>query len=102
MARWTGSDVAEFGSVIMRHATKMERLVADLLRLARLDAHQETLTLAPCDLDSVFEGIVQDLKPLIDSKRQQVVIHVARRRRTAWWRTAASSTTSSATWSRTP
>ncbi len=72
-----GRDVAEFGSVINRHATKMERLVADLLRLARLDAQQETLTLAPCELDSVFQDIIQDLKPLIDSKRQQVVIHVA-------------------------
>ena len=72
-----GRDVSEFGSVITRHATKMERLVADLLRLARLDAHQETLTLGSCDLKTVFEGIVQDLKPLIDPKRQQVVIHVA-------------------------
>ena len=70
-------DVAEFGSVITRHATKMERLVADLLRLARLDAHQETLALAPCDLKGVFEDIVEDLKPLIDSKRQQVAIHIA-------------------------
>jgi len=72
-----GCDVAEFGSVINRHATKMERLVTDLLRLARLDAQQETLTLAPCELDSVFQDVIQDLKPLIDSKRQQVVIHVA-------------------------
>ena len=44
-------DVVEFGSVITRHATKMERLVADLLRLARLDAQQETLSLTPCDID---------------------------------------------------
>ena len=72
-----GRDVAEFGSVINRHATKMERLVADLLRLARLDAHQETLTIAPCELEGVFEDVVQDLKPLIDSKRQQVAIHIA-------------------------
>jgi two-component system, OmpR family, phosphate regulon sensor histidine kinase PhoR len=71
------ADVAEFGSVITRHATKMERLVADLLRLARLDAHQETLALAPCDLKGVFEDIVEDLKPLIESKRQRVVIHIA-------------------------
>jgi two-component system phosphate regulon sensor histidine kinase PhoR len=69
--------VTEFGSVINRHATKMERLVTDLLRLARLDAQQETLTLAPCKLEDVFDGIVQDLQPLIESKRQQVVIHIA-------------------------
>jgi two-component system, OmpR family, phosphate regulon sensor histidine kinase PhoR len=70
-------DVAEFGSVINRHATKMERLVADLLRLARLDAQQETLTLASFELEGVFEDVVQNLKPLIDAKRQQVVIHIA-------------------------
>ena len=70
-------DVAEFGSVINRHATKMERLVTDLLRLARLDAHQETLTVVPCELEAVFEDIVQDLRPLIDAKRQRVVIHIA-------------------------
>jgi two-component system phosphate regulon sensor histidine kinase PhoR len=72
-----GREVTEFGSVINRHATKMERLVTDLLRLARLDAQQETLTLAPCKLEDVFDGIVQDLQPLIESKRQQVVIHIA-------------------------
>jgi two-component system phosphate regulon sensor histidine kinase PhoR len=72
-----GREVTEFGSVINRHATKMERLVADLLRLARLDAQQETLTLAPCKLEDVFDGIAQDLQPLIESKRQQVVIHIA-------------------------
>jgi two-component system phosphate regulon sensor histidine kinase PhoR len=70
-------DVSEFGSVINRHAAKMERLVTDLLRLARLDARQETLSLAPCDLKAVFAGIVEDLHPLIEAKRQQVVIHVA-------------------------
>ena len=32
-----------FLDIIMRHALRMERLVKDLLRLARLDAGQETL-----------------------------------------------------------
>ncbi|HEY6507619.1 MAG TPA: ATP-binding protein, partial [Vicinamibacterales bacterium] len=70
-------DVVEFGSVITRHATKMERLVADLLRLARLDAQQETLSLGPCDIERIFAGVVQDLRPLVDSKRQNVAILVA-------------------------
>jgi len=38
-----------FLEIIMRHTQRMERLVKDLLRLARLDAGQETLELIACD-----------------------------------------------------
>ena len=41
-----------FLEIIHRHATRMERLVKDLLRLARLDAGQETVDLAPCDIEA--------------------------------------------------
>ena len=99
--RWTRSDVAEFGSVINRHATKMERLVADLLRLARLDAQQETLTLAAFDLAGVFEDIVQDLQA---ADRRQAAAggdpHRAGRRHRRGGRRRRC-TTSSATWWRT-
>ena len=40
------ADAAQFLEIIARHALRMERLVSDLLRLARLDAGQETLELA--------------------------------------------------------
>jgi two-component system phosphate regulon sensor histidine kinase PhoR len=69
-------DVAEFGTVIMRHTQKMERLVADLLRLARLDAHQETLQLGACNIRQLFEGLVKDFEPLLRTRRQRVAIHV--------------------------
>ena len=39
----------EFLDIIHRHATRMERLVRDLLRLARLDAGQESVERVPCD-----------------------------------------------------
>ena len=55
----------------------MERLVNDLLRLARLDARQEALDLATCDVRQLFGGAVADLLPTIESKRQHVVIEVA-------------------------
>jgi signal transduction histidine kinase len=42
-----------------------------------LDAQQETLTLAPCELTAMFESVVEDLRPLSESKRQRMVIHVA-------------------------
>ena len=35
-----------------RHSERMERLVRDLLRLARLDAGQETLDVVSCDARS--------------------------------------------------
>ena len=39
----TADESRRFLDIIMRHALRMERLVKDLLRLARLDAGQETL-----------------------------------------------------------
>ena len=70
-------DAIEFGTVITRHATRMERLVADLLRLARLDAQQETVSLAPCEIETMFAGVVQDLRPFVEAKRQHVTVLVA-------------------------
>ena len=43
-------DSRRFLDIIMRHTLRMERLVKDLLRLARLDAGQETLELVSCDV----------------------------------------------------
>ena len=66
-----------FLEIIARHSTRMERLVKDLLRLARLDARQEALEMATCDMQQIFEAIVADLAPAIEAKRQQVSIDVA-------------------------
>jgi two-component system phosphate regulon sensor histidine kinase PhoR len=54
----------------------MERLVTDLLRLAQLDARQERLDLVASDLRQIFEGVVTDLAPAIEAKRQRVTIEV--------------------------
>ena len=66
-----------FLEIIHRHATRMERLVKDLLRLARLDAGQEAVELAPCDLDALSRGIVADLEPASSEKCQRVRLEVA-------------------------
>jgi signal transduction histidine kinase len=66
-----------FVEIIARHSLRMERLVADLLRLARLDAHQEVLDMAPCELPQIFTAVLTDLAPTIDQKRQRVVMTVA-------------------------
>ena len=65
-------DSQRFLEIIGRHTTRMERLVKDLLRLARLDARQELLDVAPCDVRQLFNTIVLDLAPAIEEKRQRV------------------------------
>ena len=64
----------QFLGVIDRHTRRMERLVRDLLRLARLDAQQETADLRPTDVRTLFRSIVSDLSEPIE--RQNVAVEV--------------------------
>ena len=66
----------KFLEIIARHTTRMERLVKDLLRLARLDARQEVLEMARCDVRQIFSGVIADLSPTIEAKKQHVAIDV--------------------------
>jgi two-component system phosphate regulon sensor histidine kinase PhoR len=66
-----------FLEIIARHSTRMERLVKDLLRLARLDAGQEALETARCDVRQIFGGVIADLSPVIEAKGQRIAIDVA-------------------------
>jgi two-component system phosphate regulon sensor histidine kinase PhoR len=61
-----------FLDIIARQSRHMERLVRDLLRLARLDAKQEVLEIAPCDLHQLFHAVEHDLAATIEAKRQRV------------------------------
>jgi len=69
-------ETRRFLEIIARHSARMERLVKDLLRLARLDARQEVLEMAACDAQQIFNAVVADLAPAIEAKRQRVSIHV--------------------------
>jgi two-component system phosphate regulon sensor histidine kinase PhoR len=71
-----------FLDIIHRHATRMERLVKDLLRLARLDAGQEAVEYAPCDVQAIADGVVADFEPLVADKRQRVTLSMAGEART--------------------
>jgi two-component system phosphate regulon sensor histidine kinase PhoR len=62
-------DRYRFVETIHRQATRMERLVTDLLRLARLDAGQELLVQGPCDVARLIADVVADFEPLISAKR---------------------------------
>jgi two-component system phosphate regulon sensor histidine kinase PhoR len=66
-----------FLDIILRHALRMERMVKDLLRLARLDAGQETLELAACDTRALIQSVAADLTPAISAREQRVEIAVA-------------------------
>ena len=73
----TADESAKFLTIISRHAFRMEGLVRDLLRLARLDAGQETITRAECRLESLINGVERDMEATLDGRRQTVEIRLA-------------------------
>ena len=74
----------KFLDIIHRHATRMERLVKDLLRLARLDAGQEAVELAPCDVEGLLQGIVTDFEPMAAREAADRSTRRSRPRRRRW------------------
>jgi two-component system, OmpR family, phosphate regulon sensor histidine kinase PhoR len=73
-----GSDAAQkFLAIISRHALRMEQLVRDLLRLARLDAGQEPLTRTSCRLDALISSVASDMQAQLDARGQTTRIAVA-------------------------
>src|SRR5204862_8051010 len=71
-----GENGRRFLETSWRQTTRMERLVTDLLRLARLDARQETLDRTACDIAQLCETVVADLAQPIEAKGQRVTIVV--------------------------
>ncbi len=75
------SDDAEsrqrFLAIIQRHATRMERLVKDLLRLALLDAGKEALDCAVVDVPALVAGVVDDLGPAAAARRVRFDVAVS-------------------------
>jgi two-component system phosphate regulon sensor histidine kinase PhoR len=70
-----GADSASarrFLEIISRHTLRMERLVRDLLRLARLDAGQEPREHVACTVSSLFAGVEADLVALSEARRVDV------------------------------
>jgi two-component system, OmpR family, phosphate regulon sensor histidine kinase PhoR len=65
-----------FLEVIDRHTARMERLVRDLLRLARLDAQQETADIHAIDVANLFRLATTDLTERIERQALHVDIKV--------------------------
>src|SRR5207253_10724571 len=71
-------DSRRFLDIIERHTERMERLVKDLLRLARLDAGQETLDVISCDAKNLITSVVTELSSGLDARDQLVEIGIGR------------------------
>jgi signal transduction histidine kinase len=69
-------EAARFLEIIARQANRMERLVRDLLRLARLEAGREPVEPSPTDVEALFADIVTELEGGLEAKRQRVVTEI--------------------------
>jgi two-component system phosphate regulon sensor histidine kinase PhoR len=67
----------EFLGIIARQTARMERLVSDLLRLARLDAGQEALDIAWCDACALVQAVLKDLTPSLAEREQRIEVTIA-------------------------
>jgi signal transduction histidine kinase len=67
----------QFLAVISRQTLRMERMVRDLLRLARLDARQEPLTIQRCDAGHIVDAVALDLAPAARARRQAIAPQIA-------------------------
>ena len=65
-----------FLDIIARHTQRMERLVKDLLRLARLDAGQETLELIACDTRHLADTVIADVTPAAIERGQRIEVAI--------------------------
>jgi two-component system, OmpR family, phosphate regulon sensor histidine kinase PhoR len=74
----TADDRKRFLDIVGRHTRRMERLVKDLLRLARLDAGQETLELSPSDTRALVNGVVAEVTSAAEAKHQRLDVSVGR------------------------
>jgi two-component system phosphate regulon sensor histidine kinase PhoR len=70
------AEAARFFEIIARQANRMERLVRDLLRLARLEGGQEPVEPAPTDVATLFADVVTELEGAMEEKGQRVVTDV--------------------------
>ena len=66
----------KFLEIIERHTGRMERLVRDLLRLARLDAQQETADVHAIDVATLLRTVTVDLSERIEQQKLEVAITV--------------------------
>ncbi|WP_395729384.1 histidine kinase dimerization/phospho-acceptor domain-containing protein [Nakamurella sp.] len=70
------AEQAEVGGLIQGEAVRMERLISDLLDLARLGADRFTLDVQPVDLTALLDEMAQVWRPRCDSAGVPLVLDV--------------------------
>jgi two-component system phosphate regulon sensor histidine kinase PhoR len=70
-------ETRRFLEIVGRHTHRMERLVKDLLRLARLDAGQEIVDLVDYDTRTLVQAVVADLASALDERHQSAAVTIA-------------------------
>ena len=65
----TPEESRQFLSIVSRHTLRMERLVRDLLRLARLDSGQEVLERHEYHVATIADAVETDLSALLSSRQ---------------------------------
>jgi two-component system phosphate regulon sensor histidine kinase PhoR len=70
------SESRKFLDTIYRHSARMERLVNDLLRLARLDAGQEVPEFSACDVAALVNSVVADFDATAEVKKLDVRVSI--------------------------
>lgn len=70
------AETRRFVEIIDRQARRMERLVRDLLRLARIEAGQEPTERVPCATAEIFADVVAELDPVLEARRQSVTTKI--------------------------
>ena len=80
----TADERRRFVEVIGRHTLRMERLVKDLLRLARLDANQESIDAGSCGTRALADGVVADMAAQAAERGQRIEVRVAPGAESVW------------------
>jgi two-component system sensor histidine kinase BaeS len=71
----TANDTHKAAGVIAAEARRLERLVRDLLDLAKLDARAFSLTVRPTDLGEVVRGAAEGFTPMAEGLGLHLVVH---------------------------
>jgi two-component system sensor histidine kinase BaeS len=71
----TTTDTRKAADVIAAEARRLERLVRDLLDLAKLDAHAFSLNVRPTDLGDVVRETAEGFTPTAEGLGLQLVVH---------------------------
>jgi two-component system phosphate regulon sensor histidine kinase PhoR len=73
----TPNERRDFLGIVRRHTERMERLVRDLLRLARIEAGQETLDIGSWPTEAMFRSVTTELATPIQGRKLAVETRVA-------------------------